>query len=126
MKDNLEQNSDLQQERKKNVKAKSGLNYAILDTAPSMFVEKLEYKVKQTERTVAKVAKYTSLIFSECGHKSQRKESRRTQSKFWCCNCGIELNADVNGAKNILARVIASSCQRGIQVRAQAKNPPDL
>ena len=103
----------------KNVKAKSGLNCAILDTAPSMFIEKLEYKAKWTERTIAKVdAKYTSLICSECGHKYQGKESRKTQSKFQCCNYGIELNADVNGAKNILARAIASSRQRGTQVRA--------
>ncbi|EAY30611.1 RNA-guided endonuclease InsQ/TnpB family protein [Microscilla marina] len=91
----------------KNVKAKAGLNRAILDTAPSMFLDKLEYKSKWHGRTFVKInPKHTSQICSECGHKD--KESRITQAKFVCSSCNTELNADVNAAKNIEARAFAS------------------
>ncbi|EAY31242.1 RNA-guided endonuclease InsQ/TnpB family protein [Microscilla marina] len=91
----------------KNVKAKSGLNRSILDTAPSMFLDKLEYKSKWHERTFVKVnPKRTSQVCSECGHKD--KESRKTQAKFVCTSCGTKLNADINAAKNMEARAFAS------------------
>ena len=38
---------------------------------------------------------------SDCGFKS--KENRETQAKFVCKNCGLELNADANASRNILA-----------------------
>ena len=90
-----------------NVKAKSGLNRSILDTAPAMFFDKLEYKSKWHGRTFVKVnPKHTSQICSSCGHKD--KKSRKTQAQFVCTSCDFEINADVNAAKNILARAIAS------------------
>ncbi|OKT61326.1 cytosine methyltransferase [Escherichia coli] len=36
-----------------------------------------------------------------CGHKA--KENRLPQSKFRCQPCGYTANADINGARNILA-----------------------
>ncbi|MDO2266456.1 zinc ribbon domain-containing protein, partial [Escherichia coli] len=36
-----------------------------------------------------------------CGHTA--KENRLSQSKFRCQVCGYTANADVNGARNILA-----------------------
>ncbi|MDO2305778.1 zinc ribbon domain-containing protein, partial [Escherichia coli] len=36
-----------------------------------------------------------------CGHTA--KENRLSQSKFRCQACGYTANADVNGARNILA-----------------------
>ena len=57
-----------------NVKAKSGLNKAILDQSQTC---------------------------SRCGHKD--KNNRPTQEQFKCTSCGFELNADHNAALNILA-----------------------
>lgn len=36
-----------------------------------------------------------------CGHTA--KENRQSQSKFECLECGYIANADINGARNILA-----------------------
>lgn len=36
-----------------------------------------------------------------CGHKA--KENRQIQSQFQCLECGYSTNADINGARNILA-----------------------
>ncbi|WP_251362484.1 transposase, partial [Escherichia coli] len=44
---------------------------------------------------------YTSQRCACCGHTA--KENRLSQSKFVCQVCGYTANADVNGARNILA-----------------------
>lgn len=44
---------------------------------------------------------YTSQKCACCGHTA--KENRQSQSKFECLACGYIANADVNGARNILA-----------------------
>ncbi|EBC0149154.1 cytosine methyltransferase [Salmonella enterica] len=44
---------------------------------------------------------YTSQRYACCGHTA--KEIRLSQSKFRCQACGYTANADVNGARNILA-----------------------
>ncbi|HGJ5904549.1 MAG TPA: zinc ribbon domain-containing protein, partial [Arsenophonus apicola] len=36
-----------------------------------------------------------------CGHTA--KENRQSQSRFECLECGYTENADINGARNILA-----------------------
>ncbi|GAA4838042.1 transposase [Algivirga pacifica] len=101
----------------KNVKAKSGLNRAIVDTAPSMFFDKLFYKAQWQGKAFIKVdAKYTSQRCHSCGYQS--KENRISQSNFECKKCGHTDNADINAAKNILARAIASSRKRGALARA--------
>ena len=46
--------------------------------------------------------KYTSQQCSCCGYTS--RENRKTQSKFFCINCGHAENADINAAKNIASR----------------------
>ncbi|WP_410049960.1 zinc ribbon domain-containing protein, partial [Shigella sonnei] len=43
----------------------------------------------------------TSELCACCGHTA--KENRLSQSKFRCQVCGYTVNADVNGARNILA-----------------------
>ncbi len=91
----------------KNVKAKSGLNRVILDAAPSMFLDKLEYKAAWQGKTFVKVnPKHSSQTCSSCGHVD--KNNRRSQAIFVCTSCGHQDNADVNAAKNILARALAS------------------
>ncbi|WP_241352399.1 transposase, partial [Escherichia coli] len=44
---------------------------------------------------------YTSQRCACCGHTA--KENRLSQSQFRCQVCGYTANADVNGARNILA-----------------------
>ncbi|MBK6998614.1 MAG: transposase [Rhodoferax sp.] len=87
----------------KNVAQKSGLNKAILDQGWFEFRRQLEYKLNWNGGILIPVpAHYTSQTCPVCGHVA--KENRQTQAKFVCVDCGHEENADVVGAKNILAR----------------------
>jgi len=90
----------------KKVKAKSGLNKAILDQGWYEFRRQLEYKLKWRGGYLVLVSpKYTSQKCSECGH--TESENRTSQVKFECKNCGHSENADVNASKNILAAGLA-------------------
>jgi len=85
----------------KNVKAKSGLNKAILDQGWGEFVRQLEYKTKwQAGKLVLVSERYTSQTCSSCGYRDAA--NRKTQANFECLDCGYKENADINGAKNIL------------------------
>ncbi|WFE69514.1 transposase [Thiomicrospira sp. R3] len=87
----------------RNVKAKSGLNKAILDQGWGMFMQMLEYKQAWLGGDVLKVnPKHTSQTCPCCAHVA--KENRLTQSKFECVECGYTENADVVGALSVLAR----------------------
>ena len=87
----------------KNVRAKSGLNKAILDQGWFEFRRQLEYKLGWNGATLVAVpAHNTSRTCPCCGHIA--KENRLTQAKFLCVDCGYEENADVVGAMNVLAR----------------------
>ena len=86
----------------KNVRAKSGLNRAILDQGWHEFRRQLEYKQAWRGGIVEAVEpRNTSRTCSACGHVA--KESRRSQSRFECVACGHTAHADVNAACNILA-----------------------
>lgn len=92
----------------RNVKAKSGLNKALLDVGINQFFTMLEYKCKWQGKTFIKVnPKHTSQICSCCGYKA--KENRKSQSNFKCVRCGVESNADINAAQNIMARGLPTS-----------------
>ena len=85
----------------RNVRAKSGLNKAILDQGWFEFRRQLDYKLAWTGGwLVAVPPHYTSQICPECGHCS--KENRSTQSAFACVQCRFEEHADVVGAINVL------------------------
>ncbi len=89
----------------KNVSAKRGLNRSIPQQSWGMFFEFLEYKLKERGGGLVKVdPRYTSQTCNKCGHVS--KDNRKMQAKFVCTACGHTANADVNAAKNILARGI--------------------
>jgi len=86
----------------KNVRAKAGLNKAILRQGWGMLAVILEYKMLWSGGEVAYVdARYTSQKCSECGYTS--KKNRKTQAQFRCLKCGHEEDADLNASKNILA-----------------------
>ena len=84
------------------VKAKSGLNKAILDQGWGEFKRQLAYKLEWLGGIFLKVyPKFTSQRCSCCGFTA--KENRLSQSLFKCLACGYSDNADTNAAKNILA-----------------------
>jgi len=107
----------------KNVKAKSGLNRAILDQGWGEFRRQLTYKAAWLGGKVISVsAKYTSQTCSNCGHTD--KANRKSQEKFACTSCGFEKNADLNAAANILASgQLASACGEN-RLRSSAKQEP--
>lgn len=49
---------------------------------------------------------HTSQRCSRCGH--IHRSNRQSQSRFKCRNCGFELNADLNGSRNIAVKYLAS------------------
>ncbi|HAJ3045833.1 TPA: transposase, partial [Escherichia coli] len=86
----------------RNVRAKSGLNCSILDQGWYEMRRQLEYKqLWRGGQVLAIPPAYTSQRCACCGHTA--KENRQTQSKFVCQVCGYTANADINGARNILA-----------------------
>src|SRR5690606_32059667 len=87
----------------RNVRAKSGLNKAILDQGWFEFRRQLDYKLAWNGGyLIAVPPQNTSRTCPACGHVS--KDNRQTQAEFCCVECGFEENADVVGAINVLRR----------------------
>ena len=85
----------------RNVRAKSGLNKAILDQGWAEFRRQLDYKLAWNGgHLIAVPAQNTSRTCPCCGHVSA--DNRQTQARFQCVECGFEENADVVGAINVL------------------------
>jgi putative transposase len=85
----------------KNVRAKSGLNKAILDQGWFEFRRQLDYKLAWNGGyLIAVPPRNTSRACPCCGHVSAL--NRQTQARFECVACGFEENADVVGAINVL------------------------
>ena len=107
-----------------NVKAKSSLNKSILDQGWYEFRRQLEYKsIWRGGQVVAVDPRYSSQLCSVCGHGS--KNNRLSQAMFCCQSCGFTLNADVNAARNILARGIKSMAA-GQAVSVCGEIPPGV
>ena len=87
----------------RNVKAKAGLNRAILHVAFAEIRRQLEYKCRWYGSTLVVVnPAHTSQRCWQCGH--TEAGNRPSQAVFLCRCCGHGENADVNAAQNILAR----------------------
>ena len=81
--------------------AKGGLNTSILDAGWGSFVAICTVKAAWAGRTIIKVdPKFTSQMCSRCGQVHKKDLSERWHS----CDCGAELDRDVNAAINILER----------------------
>ncbi|EFI6952718.1 transposase [Escherichia coli] len=108
----------------RNVRAKSGLNRTILDQGWYEMRRQLEYKQLWSGGQVLAVPPaYTSQRCACCGHTA--KENRLSQSKFRCQVCGYTANADVNGARNILAAGHAVlACGEMVQSGRSLKQEP--
>jgi putative transposase len=99
------------EEHGKNVRAKAGLNKAILDQGWYEFRRQLDYKLRwRGGRVVLVPAQHTSQKCASCGHISP--ENRCSQALFICVACEHTANADTNAAKNILrAGQALSACE---------------
>ena len=87
----------------RNVRAKSGLNRAILHEAWGETLTMLEYKAERAAIPSVRVnAQATSITCSCCGHKDPK--SRNSQSSFKCTACHYQANADFNASLNIADR----------------------
>ncbi len=87
----------------RNVRAKSGLNRAILQEAWGETLTMLEYKAERAGIASVRVyAQATSITCSCCGHRDPK--SRTSQSRFKCTACDYQANADFNASLNIADR----------------------
>lgn len=94
-----------------NVRAKSGLNRSILDVGWYEFKRQLGYKLEWKGGVLVEVdPKYTSQTCSVCGHVDAKSREKQT---FFCTSCCYLCHADVNAAKNILARGLSSGHTTG-------------
>jgi len=73
-----------------------------------LFITKLKHKIQQqgfeSNRVIAVDEKYTSKRCSRC---FSLNTTRSSQGRFVCHKCKYELNADLNGARNIAKRLIS-------------------
>lgn len=85
----------------RHVRAKAGLNRAILEQGWSQFASFLAYKLEAAGGLLIPVnPAYTSQTCASCG--SVSKHHRKSQAVFQCDDCGHSANADTNAAINIL------------------------
>lgn len=106
----------------RNVRAKAGLNRAILDSGWSRLVQLLRYKLAWAGGRLVEVrAAYSSQTCAICGVVAAG--SRRSQDAFECVACGHCAHADVNAAKVLLSRGIhgAAACGGSAEVRRPMK-----
>lgn len=107
----------------RNVKAKSGLNRAILAKGWHQFALALSSAARYTGTVVVAVpAAYTSQRCSQCEHVDPK--SRESQAVFRCTHCSHHEHADVNAAKNILAAGLAvTACEDPLRPSGQVRSP---
>lgn len=89
---------------------KRGLNRGIKDASWGRFLELLKYKAAWYGRELVVIDRYypSTQICSRCGDKTGPKGDLSIRN--WTCgNCSVMHDRDVNAAKNILARGLASS-----------------
>lgn len=93
----------------KGAASKRGLNRGIRDARWGAILNQIQYKTGSSSRTddqepwvfVVNPA-HTSQRCAECGHIASG--SRESQAVFRCVKCGHTANADVNAARNIVAK----------------------
>jgi transposase len=104
----------------RNVRAKAGLNRAVLAQGWGHLVIRLEQKAPGRVEKVS--AAYTSQRCSVCG--TVDANSRQSQARFVCTSCGYTGNADVNAARNIAAgHAVTARGDRGSPARSVKREP---
>jgi transposase len=88
-------------------RSKAGLNRAILGSCWGLFARRAEQKAAASGAAVIYVdPRFTSQQCHVCGHTAPG--NRDSQAVFRCQRCGHGDHADVNAARNILARGLAT------------------
>lgn len=94
------------------VAQKAGWNRSLLDVAPRETRRQVEYKMSRSGgRLIVVPAPYTSQRCSCCGWTTV--ENRSTRERFSCVSCGFAACADINAARNILAKGLSTFCGTG-------------
>jgi putative transposase len=94
------------------VKKVASRNRRFLANGHSDLRRMLAYKCERSgARLVAVNPAYTSQTCSQCGNCAP--ENRKSQAVFLCVACGLNLNADINAALNILAAGLAVTARGG-------------
>ncbi|MDO1710049.1 transposase, partial [Proteus mirabilis] len=108
----------------RNVKAKARAKRPILEQGWYEMHRQHEYKQPwRGSQLLAIPPTYTSQKCACCGHTA--KENRQSQSQFECLECGYTANADINGARNILAAGHAVlACGGRVQSDRPSKQEP--
>lgn len=105
----------------RNVRAKSGLNRAILDKGWGEMRRQLHYKAEWAGKRVLEVnARNTSRSCPACDHVSA--ENRKTQAAFACVSCSYRGHADQVAAFNIKQRGLAAL---GLPPAARPNSTPE-
>lgn len=110
----------------RNVRQKAGLNRAILEVGWHEIQRQLAYKLEERGGSLVLIdPSFTSQDCSACGARDSR--SRESQARFRCTTCGHEANADLNAARNILARAKDTASEHGVDARGRdgAGHPDD-
>jgi len=77
----------------------NGLNKSIADAGWSQFLNQIAYKAEEAGRVFVKVkAAGTTSTCSQCG----RVQKKTLAERIYTCECGLEINRDLNAAINIL------------------------
>ena len=98
----------------RNVRAKSGLNRAILQQGWGEILTMLAYKARKAGiRFISVWPARSSQTCSSCG--TVDPKSRRIQNHFACTTCGHQENADVNASRVIAQRGLAKLRQRALK-----------
>ena len=85
------------------VKAKAGLNRALLDASPAVVIGLLRQKAESAAGHIVEVdPEYTSQDCSACGMRVPKPLAQRVHR----CGCGLVVPRDVNAARNILVRAV--------------------
>ncbi|WP_261779316.1 RNA-guided endonuclease InsQ/TnpB family protein [Rhodococcus erythropolis] len=107
-----------------NVRAKAGLNRAILDVSPGEFRRQLEYKTAWYGSTLTVIDRFfpSSQTCSACG---ARAKLTRADRIYRCAACGFTADRDVNAAINIAAQAaVAPGREETLNARRAVDDHP--
>jgi putative transposase len=105
----LENLTDIRKRAK--VKRKTATSRRIHSWSFAQLKSFIAYKAEERGCTVVAVdPRHTSQACSCCGHTA--RNNRRSRGRFVCRNCGFDLHADLNAARNIAANYHAGVARR--------------
>lgn len=108
----------------RNVRAKAGLNRAILDVSPGEFRRQLEYKTAWYGSTLTVINRFypSSQTCSACGARAKLTLAERI---YRCAACGFSADRDVNAAINIAAQAaVAPGKEETLNARRAVDDHP--